>query len=92
LIAFNFIRKISNNIFNNYLYLRNFTFKFVKIKQTYLNKITYLKMKKSVKMDISKVVDLFESSYTEQLYDRKASFIVKLCEDRSKGFFYNDLP
>ena len=33
-------------------------------------------------METSKIVEIFESSYTEQLYDRKANFIMKLCEDR----------
>ena len=37
------------------------------------------------------IVDIFQSSYTEQLYDRKAAFISKLCEDRPNGFFYGEL-
>jgi hypothetical protein len=42
-------------------------------------------------IDTQKVVELFESSYTEQLYDRKASFIIRLCEERSDGFFFNEM-
>ena len=44
------------------------------------------------KVETAKVLEIFESSYTEQLYDRKASFIINLCENRSEGFFFDDLP
>ena len=42
-------------------------------------------------MQTGEIVKIFESSYTEQLYDRKANFIIKLCEDRPDGFFFSEL-
>jgi hypothetical protein len=48
-------------------------------------------------MDLSKIIDLFESKHTAGLADRQAVAINKLCkqmvnEDTSRGFFYRDLP
>ena len=37
---------------------------------------------------IHEVIDMFQSEYTESLHDRKAKAIIKLCEERSQGFFY----
>lgn len=38
-----------------------------------------------------KVIEIFESSYTEQLHDRKANAIIKFCRERKDGFFYQEL-
>ena len=43
-------------------------------------------------MDSKKVLDLIRSTYTEQLYDRKASYILKFCKERKEGFFYEEIP
>ena len=42
-------------------------------------------------MNPKKVLDIFESNYTDQLYDRKANFIVKLCKERKDGFNYYEI-
>lgn len=34
---------------------------------------------------------MFQSEYTEALYDRKANAIIKFCEDRPQGFFYEEI-
>ena len=34
---------------------------------------------------------MFESEYTEALHDRKAKAIVKFCEERPYGFFYEEV-
>lgn len=34
---------------------------------------------------------MFESEYTEQLGDRKASAIVRFCKERSDGFYYQEI-
>ena len=38
-----------------------------------------------------KVLDMFESQYTEQLQDRKANAIVRFCKERKDGFYYEEL-
>ncbi len=38
-----------------------------------------------------KVIEIFESQYTEQLNDRKANSIIKFCRERKDGFFYQEL-
>lgn len=38
-----------------------------------------------------KVIEIFESQYTEQLTDRKANAIIKFCRERKGGFFYQEL-
>lgn len=43
-------------------------------------------------MDIKKVLDLLRSTYTEQLYDRKANYIIKFCRERKDGFYYDEIP
>jgi len=43
-------------------------------------------------MDINKVLELLRSTYTEQLYDRKASAIRKFCKERKDGFYYDEIP
>lgn len=40
---------------------------------------------------IQSVLDMFESEYTETLHDRKAKAIIKFCEERSQGFFYEEV-
>ena len=42
-------------------------------------------------IDTKKILELFESSYTEQLYDRKANYILKFCRARKDGFFYDEI-
>ena len=42
-------------------------------------------------MDIQKVLEIFRSDYTEQLYDRKANYIIKLCKERKNGFYYHEV-
>lgn len=42
-------------------------------------------------MNTKKVLELFESEYTEEVYDRKMRFVEKLCEERPEGFFYDEL-
>lgn len=48
-------------------------------------------------MNLSKVIDLFESKHTAGLADRQATAIAQLCkqmvnEDQQTGFFYRELP
>ena len=48
-------------------------------------------------MEISKVIDLFESKHTAGLSDRQASAIIQLCkqmvnDEQQVGFFYRELP
>lgn len=43
-------------------------------------------------MEIKKVLELLRSAYTEQLYDRKASEILKFCKARKEGFYYDEIP
>ena len=38
-----------------------------------------------------KILELFESEYTEQLYDRKATTILKFCKERKEGFYYDEI-
>ena len=38
-----------------------------------------------------KVIELFESDYTDQLYDRKANAIIKFCKERKDGVFYDEI-
>ena len=38
-----------------------------------------------------KILELFESEYTEQLYDRKANTILKFCKERKEGFYYDEI-
>ena len=38
-----------------------------------------------------KVIEIFESQYTEQLLDRKANAIIKFCRERKDGFYYQEL-
>lgn len=38
-----------------------------------------------------KVIEIYESPYTEQLNDRKANAIIKFCRERKDGFFYQEL-
>lgn len=40
---------------------------------------------------IDEVIEMFRSEYTEALYDRKANAIIKFCENRSQGFFYEEI-
>jgi hypothetical protein len=42
-------------------------------------------------IDTKKILELFESSYTEQLYDRKANYILKFCRVRRDGFFFDEI-
>ena len=37
------------------------------------------------------VVAIFQSSYSEEVYDRKAREVSKLIDDRPNGFGYNEL-
>ena len=39
----------------------------------------------------TKILELFESEYTEQLYDRKATTILKFCKERKEGFCYDEI-
>ncbi|EAR84467.2 hypothetical protein TTHERM_00691650 (macronuclear) [Tetrahymena thermophila SB210] len=39
----------------------------------------------------NKVLQMFESEYTEQLGDRKASSIIRFCKERSDGFYYQEI-
>jgi hypothetical protein len=34
---------------------------------------------------------MFQSEYTESLHDRKANAIIKFCNDRAQGFFYEEI-
>lgn len=34
---------------------------------------------------------MFQSEYTEALHDRKAKAIIKFCEERPQGFFYEEV-
>ena len=34
---------------------------------------------------------MFRSEYTENLHDRKANSIIKFCNERSHGFFYEEI-
>lgn len=48
-------------------------------------------------MDLTKVIQLFESKHTAGLAERQASAITQLCksmvnEESQKGFFYRELP
>ena len=48
-------------------------------------------------MDLTKVIDLFESKHTAGLADRQATAITQLCkqmvnEESQKGFFFRELP
>ena len=48
-------------------------------------------------MDLTKVIELFESKHTAGLADRQAIAVNQLCkqmvnEDSQKGFFYRELP
>lgn len=38
-----------------------------------------------------KVIEMFESQYTEQLSDRKANSVIKFCRERKDGFYYEEL-
>ncbi len=40
---------------------------------------------------VASVIDMFQSEYTEALHDRKANAIIKFCEERSQGFFYEEV-
>lgn len=40
---------------------------------------------------IAEVIEMFQSEYTETLYDRKANAIIKFCQDRPHGFFYEEI-
>jgi hypothetical protein len=42
-------------------------------------------------MKAKDVVALFQSSYTEEVYDRKAREVMMLLDDRPNGFNYNEL-
>ena len=48
-------------------------------------------------MDLTKIIDLFESKHTAGLADRQATAIIQLCksmvnEESQTGFFYRELP
>lgn len=40
---------------------------------------------------IGSVIEMFQSQYTEALHDRKAQAIIKFCEERPQGFFYEEV-
>ena len=40
---------------------------------------------------VKEVLASFQSSYSEQVYDRKAREVSKLLDDRPDGFDYNEL-
>lgn len=49
--------------------------------------------KKTVEIiDTKKILEIFESQYTEQLYDRKANYILKFCKTRKDGFYFDEIP
>jgi hypothetical protein len=48
--------------------------------------------KSTENIDTHKILEIFESPYTDQLYDRKASYILKFCKIRKDGFFYEEIP
>jgi hypothetical protein len=39
----------------------------------------------------AKVLEMFNSQYTEQLADRKADIIVRFCRTRKDGFYYEEI-
>lgn len=39
----------------------------------------------------TRVLEMFESKYTEQLGDRKASAIIRFCKERADGFYYEEI-
>lgn len=53
-------------------------------------------------MDLTKIIDLFESKHTAALSDRHAAAIAQLCNEKlggasstdlsNLGFYYRDLP
>jgi hypothetical protein len=45
----------------------------------------------SIPYTSDKVIEIFESPYTEQLNDRKANAIIKFCKERRDGFYYEEL-
>mmetsp|Transcript_35571 Transcript_35571/g.32054 ORF Transcript_35571/g.32054 Transcript_35571/m.32054 type:complete len:196 (+) Transcript_35571:57-644(+) len=55
--------------------------------------LTQTEAKKPVQeqVDTKKVLEMFESTYTEQLYDRKANYILKFCKQRKDGFFFEEI-
>ena len=42
-------------------------------------------------MKLEEVLEIFESDYSEEVYDRKARNVMKFFEERSDGFYYNEL-
>lgn len=40
---------------------------------------------------IASVIEMFQSEYTQELHDRKAKAIIKFCEERPQGFFYEEV-
>jgi hypothetical protein len=50
-------------------------------KVTGLQKMTFVPL-------LPTVLDMFQSEYTESLHDRKAKAIIKFCDERAQGFFY----
>jgi hypothetical protein len=46
---------------------------------------------KTNKMKVDEVLEIFESDYSEEVYDRKARNVMKFFEERSDGFYYNEL-
>ena len=40
---------------------------------------------------IQKVLEMFESEYTENLHDRKAKSIINFCKLRPNGFYYQEI-
>ena len=49
--------------------------------------------KKTIEIiDTKKILEIFESQYTEQLYDRKANYILKFCKSRKEGFYFDEIP
>jgi hypothetical protein len=46
----------------------------------------------NIPLTSAKVIEVFQSPYTEQLNDRKADMIIKFCDQRRDGFFFEELP
>lgn len=42
-------------------------------------------------MKVNEVLEIFESDYSEEVYDRKARNVMKFFDERTEGFFYNEL-
>ena len=58
---------------------------------TKMKKKNQLKTIQPMTYPSEKVIEIFESQYTEQLSDRKANAIKKFCLERKDGFYYHEL-